>query len=305
MTDSLEYLLIFFFLVFTTIIGIISYIKRRSKLPEKEKDLLELLNIFLQVVEANKGTAAGDDDRILDAEGLALKFYGHALSALYLWRGVNILDSAIPIQNFPDPSSLDVLVRAAFEAYLVFYYVFLNPDSEEELDFRFYSWEIAGLSGRQNYLATTEENIKKLQDESDHIKKLMKKLEANPFYDEKSEKEKAAYNKMLQRGNWRSKGWAEIARDAGFSELNSKIIYSFLCEHAHSGNISVTQVRQSPDFSIRRSLMGASIGHLIICTANMIKHYCDYFDKSREYYQEKYPEPNIVDMWIDIGASKN
>ncbi len=120
MTDSIEYILIL--IALSVIIAFILYKLWRPKLPDKEKDFLELLNIFLHVVEVNKGTETGEDHRILDAEGLALKFYSHAIASLYLWRGVNIFDLEIPIKDFPDPSSLDVLVRAAFETYLVFYY---------------------------------------------------------------------------------------------------------------------------------------------------------------------------------------
>ncbi len=277
----------------------------RQKVAEKEKDLTELLNIFLNIVEVNRGTPTGDDDRILDAEGLALKFYSHALSALYILRGVNLPDLVIPIRNFPDPSSLDVLVRAAFETYLVFFHVFIDPVDGDESDFKFYSWEIAGLYGRQNYRASTKENIKKLKDEFTYIKQLEKKLEKNPIVHRKTIKQREKYKKQLERGNWRSKGWAEIAQDAGFSELNAKQIYRFLCEHAHSGNISVTQVRQATDFQFRKELMQASLGHLLICLANMIKDYCDYFERSRKYYLEHYPSPNIVEMWIDIGANES
>jgi hypothetical protein len=270
-------------------------------LTENENDLIELLNILLRVVEANKGVPSGEDDRILDAEGLAIKFYGHVLSSFYLWRGVNIFDLEIPIENYPDPSSLDVLVRAAFETYLVFYWVFIDSEYEDEKDFRFYSWEVAALYARQNFRATTQENIKKLQDEKIYINKIKSRIKDNSIFKKYSEKQQKSYYKKLEKGIWRLKGWAEIAGAARFSELNSKIIYSFLSEHAHSGNISVTQVRQSKDIKIRRELMNASIGHLLICVSKMIKSYCEDFHKSREFYTNNYPEPNVVSLWVSVG----
>ncbi len=38
----------------------------------RESDYHGLLELLIDVTEANKGVAAGDDDRVLDAEGLAL-----------------------------------------------------------------------------------------------------------------------------------------------------------------------------------------------------------------------------------------
>ena len=56
----------------------------------RESDYQELLSLLIDVVEANKGVVAGDDDRVLDAEGLALKFVFHAASALYLYRSTSL-----------------------------------------------------------------------------------------------------------------------------------------------------------------------------------------------------------------------
>lgn len=61
-------------------------------------------------MEANKGVAAGDDDRILDAEGLALKFFFHAASALYLYRSTSLPEFGA---NFFDPMPSLFLTRKA------------------------------------------------------------------------------------------------------------------------------------------------------------------------------------------------
>lgn len=271
-------------------------------MSDKEKDLIELLNIFMGVVEANKDVPAENDLRVIDAEGLALKFFSHSLSIFYIYRGVNIPDLALPIRSFPDPPSVNVLVRAAFETFLVFYYIFIDSVDTDEIDLKYQSWELSGLYQRQKFPATLDENIKKLEKEKKLIEELEQKIKNNSHIQSFPDKQKNNYFSNLKRSNWRSKGWTAIAQSAGFSELNSKIMYSLLCEHAHSGNISVTQVSQSKDFAIRRELMESAFGHLVICVANMIKYYCQYFPKSLAYYQEDFNEPNVVSFWIDIGA---
>jgi len=275
-----------------------------KKVNDKEKDSIELLNILMAVIEANKGVPTKDDMRVVDAEGLTIKFFNNAISTLYIYRGVNIPDLMIPIKDYPDPASVDVLVRATFETFLVFYYIFIDSNNANEIDLKYQSWELAGLYLRQNFPATMEESIKKLEEERKLIEELKQKVSSNPVFQSFTERQKNSYFSKLEKGNWRSKGWAEIALSAGFSELNSKFIYSFLCEQAHSGNISATQVRQSADFRIRRELMKFAINHLIICVANMIKFYCQYFPKSLEYYNENFTEPNVVTFWVDIGAER-
>jgi len=93
----------------------------------KENDFRDLLRVFLRAVEGNKGLPAGEDDRILDAEGLALKFFGHASTAFYIYQGTFLPDSGA---KFIDSASINVLGRAALETFLVFHHVFVAPTSE-------------------------------------------------------------------------------------------------------------------------------------------------------------------------------
>lgn len=274
-------------------------------MPSEEVELIELLNILAKVIDANKDEESKEGLRALDTEGLALKFFGHAVSTLYLHRGLNVPGLVIPIANVPDPLSVDVLVRAALETFLVFYYIFIESSDKNEIDLRYRAWELAGLYKRQTFPAYLEENIEKLQKEQIWIEQLKEKIKTNPIFMSYEEKKKNNFFKQLEKGYWRYKGWAKIALSAGFSKLNSEIIYSFLCEHVHSGNISATQVWQSYDFEIRRNLMKSSIDYLNICTANMIKYYCQYFPKSGEYYTENHQEPNIVTLWMEIGQEAN
>ncbi|MCK4448785.1 MAG: hypothetical protein KAW56_17105 [Candidatus Marinimicrobia bacterium] len=274
-------------------------------MSEKETTLIELINIFIPVVESNKGVATGADDRVIDSEGLALKYFSHVLSSLYVYRGINLNDLSIPIRDFLDPSSLNVLVRAAFETNLVFYHIFLDSKNNDEINLRYYCWVAAGLHQRQSFPSKIPKNIEKLKQEKVFLMQLEDKIKTNPIYLSYTVKQQEGILRRLEKGEWRDKGWTEIALSAGYSELNSRIIYSILCDRAHSGNISVMQVWQAKSFDDRKQLSEASMGHLIICTAFMIKQYCEYFKKSKEYFIKNYPEPNIVTLWVGVGSEKD
>src|SRR5437867_3183253 len=125
-----------------------------------EHDYLELMKTLVRVAEACAGEAAGTDDRILDAEGLARKFVAHALSTFYLYRATTIPELSA---SFFDAASANVLVRAALETFLVFHHVYCAPQTPVDRDGRYMSWLIAGLLERQKFPATSVE-AKKIQE---------------------------------------------------------------------------------------------------------------------------------------------
>ena len=117
-----------------------------------EQEYLKLLDLLYRVVEANRGQPIGDD-RLLDAEGVATKFFLHATSALYLARETRVPDFPGGALQFVDPGSVSVLARATLEAFLAFHYVFAEPTTDEERRYRYCAWKIAGLMKRQGFPA--------------------------------------------------------------------------------------------------------------------------------------------------------
>jgi len=74
----------------------------------QEEDYIKLLETLIKVVVVNKDTALGEDDRLLEAEGLCKKFIGHAASALYLFRSTTLRDVEVTDRgiSFFDPGSI-------------------------------------------------------------------------------------------------------------------------------------------------------------------------------------------------------
>ena len=103
---------------------------------DKLKECQKILELLISVIEANRDLQAGEDDRILDAEGLARKFFYHASSAIFLYRGTKIPELKI---SFVDPASINVLGRAGLETFLIFHHIFITPQSKAHKDFRYHS----------------------------------------------------------------------------------------------------------------------------------------------------------------------
>jgi len=116
----------------------------------EEREYLIVLDLLYRIVEANAGSQL-EDQRLLEAESLARKFFFHCASSLYLARGTVIGDLPSMKVNFVDAASVNVLARAAVESYLTFHYIFGSSISEQERDLRLYSWRLCGLKERQAF----------------------------------------------------------------------------------------------------------------------------------------------------------
>ena len=262
-------------------------------------DYIELLKIYMQVVEANKDVVSVGDERILDAEGLAIKFFGHTISLYYLYKGISVRDQGLAICDFVDPSSINVVGRAAIETFLTFHYVFVEPQTDEDKDLRYISWELAGLIERQGFPARSPAGKKRLEDDKQLIETLRNKLKKNSVFDTLSNRQK---RRLIERGEWRLKSWREIILSAGLSKIHAESFYSYLCGYAHSGNLSILQVRQTRTNQERRALIESTFSLMMIAMANIIKAYCAIFPKAKAMYTKVFPSKNVVDLWFEVGA---
>jgi hypothetical protein len=264
---------------------------------QKEEDYLELLQALLEVIEVNKGTAAGDDDRVLDAEGLAIKCFSHACSLLYLLRGTNVPDLGAA---FFDPGSINVIGRAMLESFLVFYYIFVDPETTEEETFRYHSWLYRDLLERQKFPARSPEVKRILETEKTAISDLRGEIEGSNSYANLTPKQRQI---LIEGREWRFKGWKKIALSSGLSEVHSSAFYTYLCSYAHAGSLSVLQMRQCETAAHQQGLVGATMGLAMICIAYMTKAYCTYFPKSNSVLEKNEHHRTTIQMWTEIGAS--
>lgn len=265
---------------------------------QQESDYISLLKVFAHVLEANKGTIMGSDDKILDAEGLAAKCFFHASSFLYLLRSTNVPELGI---SFFDPASMNVVARAALESFLVFHYVFVEPDTEEDKDFRYLSWKLADLKERQKYEAMSPQGKVKQEQEQKAIEEIIKKISTNQYYTQIKSKHQ---RDILGGRAWRLKSWIDIGLSTGLSEDYAISCYRFLCSYAHAGSMSVLQIRQAKTAKQQKALCGATMALGMITMAFFVKSYCSLFEKS-QHFLDQHDEPRtIIKMWVEIGSTQ-
>ena len=97
----------------------------------KEKEYSLLLDLLCQALEENKGLSARQNDRFLEAEGLAIKLFLHSASVFYLSRGTTIKDFPSFRIGLFDPASIHVLTRAIPKTFLTFHYILVASKTNQ------------------------------------------------------------------------------------------------------------------------------------------------------------------------------
>ncbi len=261
------------------------------------EDYPKLLGLLGKVLNANKGTAT---DRELYAEGLANKFFNHAFFVLYLSQSPNTLGLPIDKVKLSGVASIDVLTRAAFEAFLTFHYVFYAPKTVEDQNYRYWAYRLAGHMERQSMPAYTEEHKQKLLDDKKAIEDFRSKLNLNLVFIKLGQRKR----KSILKGNWRPFSWTDIAKEAGLSTLIASDMYRHLCGYAHSSSLSVIQTKQAYGKHEEELLIEPSIILTSIVAANMIREYCELFEKSKRVLLHDQDGMRIVRLWIKLGCGR-
>ncbi|MFQ6001521.1 MAG: DUF5677 domain-containing protein [Anaerolineae bacterium] len=264
----------------------------------EEQEYVKLLDVLYRVVQALEGEPLDADRRYYDAEGLAAKFFMHAASALYLYRGTIITDLLPPLGiNFGDVASVPVVVRAAIEAFLTFHYVFIAPSSDEEREFRYLSWKAGGFADRQRFPILSAEGERVLDDDRRLLDELHNQLQSNPVFQQLRPKEQT----RIRKGRWRRHSWKQMGRAAGLAGAYAETMYEILSGFAHSSSLSVLQIKQADTREEQQKLMEAPMAAVKIAMANVIDGYCALFPKARETLLADPEGKALTEIWLELG----
>ncbi len=214
-----------------------------------------MLKLCIGMVDQMHGRSINDSNRHLsEAHALAKKMILHLISVHRLWESApskqysNYEIGAIrtPI----DHSSASVLLRAAFESYLTFSYLYLSPNTEL-LKLRQKSWKIGALSYRQSIEPFESLDMEKKDRESMLIDELRRDLSSSNCFMALKRKQRD----KLYYGTWNvDLSWTSIAKTAGFDGVWFQKIYRYLCAYAHSSYLTVLQINTASNLDEQRRL---------------------------------------------------
>jgi len=268
-----------------------------ENIKQHYKKLLDLLGRVLGADDYSS-FLGGDNERILIARGLTNKLLEHAVTILYLSRGTKQKLPSFEF-NFFDSTSIDVLTRAVFEAFVTFHYVFYAPKTREEKDYRYWCYKAAGIAERQNARVSTDEHRQKQAEEKKELDEVHAKLKLNPVFQGLISKQKG----QILKGKWKLKSWRELAVDAGLSETLAADMYRFLSGRVHSSSLSIVQMIGDHVDKEDEQALGSSMGIVNVVVANMVREYCGLFPKAQKILDADHEGREIVDWWIQIGRT--
>jgi len=267
------------------------------------KDFDDLIMAFIHIGNLLQGTKnVFGTKNLIYAEGLSQKILQHTLAVKQLISPYSLFIKGTPYQPRIEFSSIFVLVRAALETYLTLNHIYTTSENQLELEFRFHAWDLAGYLERLKYPAMSAESLLQQSEETKASLLVKNEIENNPYFMRLGDK----LQKEVFKGNWRlSKGWSELAVNAGFNKSFFDTNYKFLCGYAHSGRLSVLQILQTKDVKDQESMSLGCVGTLMVVIAKHVYDYIELLPELKKAVQINSPEFQLISLWKQIGENLN
>jgi hypothetical protein len=179
------------------------------------------------------------------SETLLLKFVFHGLTVHDILSGLTLSSKYYPNEisgsKIIDKASAKVVLRSQLETLLMYYYIYVNPKSDDEKELRYTAWVCASLMQRQNFLVRTEIGKNQKLKDKDEIEKLKLRMQSLSSFNLLSVKQQ---DKLLSEGNGKLfNNWSKILSETGFKENHafSKMYYHW-STYSHAEGISAIQL---------------------------------------------------------------
>ena len=264
-------------------------------MTDLRSEYLAMMDVFARCVEAVCGkTVRGDSAFEADTQPLATKLFFHLGSVFHLQEGTSLPRIAEGPAHFIDFPSISILMRAAFETYLTFQFIFVQPTSVEERKFRHTVWVLGGLLDRQRFTTTTPEGKTKLQEEKAQIDGLRQSILSSPVYAQLPEPRR----KEAKAGKWRlGKQWVDIAELFGTHREYFVSLYAYLSSYAHTNYLSVLQLSQAHEKDHQSSLAGIYTYVGMTLMSHFILVYCSLFQEAQRVLDEDQDSINLLKVY--------
>lgn len=263
------------------------------------KTLADLIQLFKDEVNPKLEFGEAYIETLLTKILLATK------TALQISKGQNlkVLDKEIQVI---DISSLYVIARTILECFLTIEYLFINEVSQDERNFRFKLWKIAGFLMRQQAINETNElYTAKIESEKAEIEKLKLEVKESEFYENLSKHE---IWKLDTFGIPRTISWSKLLNE---SSINNNLLdgyYKLYSNYAHSEFVSILQLNQinlniSDKTTIENTTSTLNNIRIINCVA--INLFLRKFENSKIIYN-RFDEKTkyIINFWNSFATKE-
>lgn len=257
-------------------------------------DYSTLLGLIIQLVQSQTGQRFHSGEEWLnDAQTLSVKLFRHLVSMERLAEGATVeQNNSAPI-FFIDHASVKIVIRAALETYLVFFYLYGSADRLVS-EFRHKTWRLGGLFDRQKFHASNANQQQVLFSEKEQIEALISEINASPQLQTYPEKQRA----QLLKGNWRiSNDWSDLGVQAGFPKQYFQDVYGYLYGYSHSSYLSALQVGQASSIEDQFKLTQGILSIGIAIMAHFAFSYSSTFSSAASVLEKHIEGKRVAEKW--------
>ena len=258
----------------------------KNDLISLQKNFHEIINLIYNLFEkCFLNETKNNNDRKYQQVQL-YKFISNSSSLLYLIQGTPIINNTKD-EKYPDLGSIYLLARAQIENYLIFFYLYLQPDTKDEADFKLYLYELSGLNLRQQFNYTTKEQKEKKNKEKLEIDELIEKIKHNNYFYHLSAKKR---KDLLYRKPAKTMSWSELITSSYLNEEHFMKMWRLYSNYAHSEIICYIQIAEytKNPIELKNTLFTTLQLATILCCIlikdldNKYKNVNDFLDKQSE-----------------------
>ena len=253
-----------------------------------------LLGCIVDLVESQAGQPITEANEWRNnAQALSKKLFGHFVAVDVLSGKLTVvLQNDESIELF-DHGSLKVIVRAALETYLVFFYIYCSGNDGVG-QFRHATWQLGGLTDRQKLYTKMPAHREKLELERLEITRLQEQIAAAPDFQEYT----VGQQSKLLVGEWKiGNSWSNLAKTAGFHEVYFRNIYRYLCGYSHSSYASTLQVAQAQHLEEQMLLANSILGVAVVIMSHFCFSYSSAFPSAMPVLQKDLEAKRTAAIW--------
>jgi hypothetical protein len=205
------------------------------------------------------------------SETLLMKFFFHGLTLHQINSGL-VLSSGYFGDEINGASYVDIpsgraVLRSKLETFLMYHYIYVNPEDEDVKELRYYSWIYTGLLHRQDFPSKTDFAKVQKQKDQQEMERLKEIIISLPAYRQLTSKQQTS---LLKEGSAKTfSHWNKIMEETGFKKNNPFFtIFTMLSVYAHSEGLSAIQLNAAvsdPSFQAGQAKVDIHNAQLLTC----------------------------------------
>jgi hypothetical protein len=239
------------------------------------------------------------DVEFVYADTLARKLLQHSLSAYVLWTRhtratIPGVQGEIELLDWP---SIEVLARACTETYLAFHYLYIDAKSDDEFQFRYCAWMLAGFTKRESFPTITEKGLQQVARDAKANEKNRRRIQTTARFQGLKPR---AQRWVLEGRGWHPETTLSSMAKRIYGPQWGSFLYSLMSSHAHSDALSAVQIKQSQDPESVQHLADAAISQIGLVLARMTADYADKFVKAGKTLAQ-HPYRKLNEAYANFG----